>query len=102
MYDGNDRPVANRGNYSTYLIPSYQPNRINCKIAIFYGGRDTIPEMDFLLKSIPTNSFVHKEEDYEHIDFIWAANASERIFSKVVELMNQSVSIQPHRSSNQF
>jgi len=88
MYDGYHRPVHDKSSYASYVLPCYKPSTIRCPIALFYGGRDTITDMETVLSSVPENTYVHKEELYEHIDLIWAENAPLKIFSKVLQLMN--------------
>jgi len=87
MYDGTVSPVHN--SYLHYVLPAYQPSKIKCPMAIFYGGKDTVPDMKYLLNEVPPSTFIHKEDNYEHLDLIWAASAPERIFKKVVEVLNQ-------------
>jgi len=94
MYDGNISPKNGMTNhesrYTSYLLPSYQLGKIKTPIAIFHGGRDTIPESDIILSELNQPVLIHKEEDYEHLDFIWAANAPQKIFPKVINLINQA------------
>jgi len=87
MFDGRISPL----NTNSYLLPTYQPNRIACPIAVFYGGKDTIPEMDILLTEVQdkTANYIHMEPEYEHLDFIWAVTAPENIYTKVSKLVNQ-------------
>jgi len=73
--------------YKSYVLPSYLPSRIVCPMALFYGGQDTVPEMSWLLKQMPEGSFIHKEDTYEHLDFMWATTAPEVIDKKVVQLI---------------
>jgi len=93
MYDDNV-VVDNVGaSYKNYLLPDYSPSRIKCPMALFYGLRDTIPQMEYLLAEVPKGTYIHKEDDYEHLDFIWAENAPQRIFPKVVELIQSTSSL---------
>lgn len=94
MFDGNistNTSTRDSRSYPSYLLPSYQTSKITCPVAIFYGGKDTIPETEYLLNEMSSHPklFVHKEDNYEHLDFIWAMSAPERIFTKVTHLLNQ-------------
>jgi len=86
---------GNPSYYRSYILPSYAPSRISCPMAVFYGGKDSIPSMDWLLKQLPAGTFVHREESYEHLDFTWAHSAPELIDTKVVQL------IRAHNKSKQ-
>lgn len=88
MYDDNIQP-RNTSKYQNYKLPSYQLHRIPCKTVIFWGGRDTLPNMNYILKSFP-DSYVQKEERYEHLDFIFAKTAPERVYSKILQILLSS------------
>jgi len=78
-------------NYTGYTLPQYQLGQIRTPIACFSGGRDTLPLTPLLLSSLPKDRlvFVHKEEKYEHLDFMWAHDLSQKIFPKILALMNK-------------
>jgi len=88
MYDDNIK-VNSHHAYHTYLLPTYTLDKITCPIAIFYGDVDTIPDMRAILSDLPPSVLIHKEESYEHLDFMWAKSAPERVFPKVVALIDQ-------------
>jgi len=87
-FDANIQNM-NPSTYKSYVLPSYQPSKISCPIALFYGGRDTVPDMPWLLSSLPKGSMIHKEESYEHLDFMWAASAPQLIDKQVVDLVHK-------------
>eukprot|EP01119_Soliformovum_irregulare_P025045 TRINITY_DN9152_c0_g1_i1.p1 TRINITY_DN9152_c0_g1~~TRINITY_DN9152_c0_g1_i1.p1 ORF type:complete len:455 (+),score=122.63 TRINITY_DN9152_c0_g1_i1:114-1478(+) len=87
-YDDNVL-VSTKRRYRSYMLPSYHPSRITCPMAVFWGGKDTIPDMDWLLQQLPPNSFIHKEDEYEHLDFLWGRNAARDIFPKVIDLVER-------------
>lgn len=88
MFDDNIHPKHVHRQYNGYHLPRYNLSKITCKTALFWGSRDTLPNMTELLQHFP-NSYVQREDAYEHLDFIWAKNAPERVFSKVVKLLSQ-------------
>jgi len=89
MFDGS--VIANNfeKSYKPYILPSYSPKKITCPIALFYGGKDNLPDIDFLLGEIPPASFIHLEPTYEHLDFQWSRDAHIKIFPKIVELVRK-------------
>jgi len=87
-FDDNITVRETNDQYRDYVLPSYLPSRIVCPIAIFYGGEDTVPEMGWLLKQMPEGSFIHREDSYEHLDFMWASNVNEVVDEKVVQLLH--------------
>eukprot|EP01114_Cavostelium_apophysatum_P021654 TRINITY_DN761_c0_g1_i1.p1 TRINITY_DN761_c0_g1~~TRINITY_DN761_c0_g1_i1.p1 ORF type:complete len:428 (+),score=105.59 TRINITY_DN761_c0_g1_i1:91-1374(+) len=101
MFDGHIAPRDSR-QYPSYLLPSYQLGKIKCPIAIFHGGKDTIPEIDLLLEEVSEKTFIHKEDNYEHLDFIWGTSAPARVFTKVVHLINQVNSAKGLRQTDEL
>jgi len=79
------------GKYSGYEISKYDISHIRCPVALFHGGRDNLPNTPATISVIPKDKLVynHKEEEYEHLDFMWAKDASQRIFPKVVALLDK-------------
>jgi lysosomal acid lipase/cholesteryl ester hydrolase len=75
--------------YKPYILPHYQPHLIKVPLALFIGERDTIPNSDSLLEQVPKTTFVHREPEYEHLDFIWAGNAKEKVWPKVLNLLKE-------------
>jgi lysosomal acid lipase/cholesteryl ester hydrolase len=89
MYDDNIITVDATKEFPTYLLPSYPVAEIKCPVAVFYGGRDTLPDNQWLLKRLPATTYVHKEEEYEHLDFLWAYDVREKIYDKVIALVEK-------------
>lgn len=61
-------------------------------MAIFYGGQDiittSVDTMTLLEELIPLGNIVHVqfEEEYAHMDFVWAKDANYRVYSTIVQL----------------
>lgn len=50
--------------YSCQRFPTLQ---ITTPVAIFYGGRDSLADMNMLLKQIPTPVLMREVLEYEHL-----------------------------------
>jgi lysosomal acid lipase/cholesteryl ester hydrolase len=90
MFD--DQLVTNdgrSGGYHAHVIPHYQLSRIKCPIAVFYGGADTVADSDYLMEVLPKGTTFHKEDSYEHLDFLWAKTVATNVYSKAVEVVNK-------------
>jgi lysosomal acid lipase/cholesteryl ester hydrolase len=64
----------------------------NCPVAIFYGGSDTLITRNIhevLEEMSGSIKFLHCEPSYEHLDMIWADNAHEKIFPKMIEQLEK-------------
>jgi len=77
--------------YTGYSLPQYQLRHIRTPIACFCGGRDTLPNTERLLEVLPKDKqvLVHKEEKYEHLDFMWAKDLSRTVYPKILTLMGK-------------
>jgi len=81
--------------YTGYTLPQYQLAHIRTPIACFCGGRDTLPKTAVLLASIPKDKtvLVHTEEKYEHLDLMWAQDIAQKIYPKILSLLDKYNSV---------
>lgn len=72
MYDDNIQVANGKDHqlYRPYVLPMYSVSKIKCRMALFYGGQDSIPDMDYFLREVPPGTYLHKEPTYEHLDFL--------------------------------
>jgi len=91
MYD--ETLMKSTRGYTSIVPPIYDLGQINCPIAIFWGGRDNIPNTQFLLKTLPKDKLklVQCQKNYEHLDFMWAKNAKKDIFEKIIKLYDEQI-----------
>lgn len=84
MYD--DAQYARAASYRPYRTPAYHLSNMTCPVALFYGGSDTLPNFKSLLDDLDP-VYVRKEEDFEHLCFMWGKNCHTTIFPDVVRLL---------------
>jgi len=89
MYDESYVNPMHHPGYHSHVIPEYCPSQIKCPVALFYGGADNLPDMDWLLKQVPAGTFVHCEDTYEHLDFLFAKTATTNIYPKVLDVLER-------------
>ena len=94
-------------------MPKYDVTTIQVPIKVFHGGRDTVIDASKyaapcvcacgmalivcvcvfvcvrLLCLLPSTVEVHYEELYEHLDFLWADTAKDRVFPSVEEFLRK-------------
>jgi lysosomal acid lipase/cholesteryl ester hydrolase len=77
--------------YTTKTLPTYNTEQLRCPIACFYGGRDNLPNTKAVLASLPKDkiALLHKEDDYEHLDFMWAKDTGHKIYPKILGLLKK-------------
>mmetsp|Transcript_30192 Transcript_30192/g.48755 ORF Transcript_30192/g.48755 Transcript_30192/m.48755 type:complete len:428 (-) Transcript_30192:201-1484(-) len=90
MYD-DMASLAPAPKYRTVQPPSYPLFQLQCPTAVFYGGKDTIPNIKNLLAALPATCFIHEEPTYEHLDFLWAHSAH-TVYEKVLSLVHEATS----------
>jgi len=87
MYD--DYSELTSGSYKTCVTVEFPISRIKPQLHVFYGGKDELPDFEWLLKQLPPTATVDKIEKYEHMDLMWADDASVLVFPKVVSLLQK-------------
>nr|CAG8573739.1 6523_t:CDS:2 [Entrophospora candida] len=58
----------------------FPTNQINTPIAVFYGGSDSLVDINVLLKQLPRPVFVKEIPIYEHLDFLWASDVHKEVY----------------------
>eukprot|EP01104_Vermistella_antarctica_P013604 TRINITY_DN4148_c0_g1_i1.p1 TRINITY_DN4148_c0_g1~~TRINITY_DN4148_c0_g1_i1.p1 ORF type:complete len:540 (+),score=149.04 TRINITY_DN4148_c0_g1_i1:449-2068(+) len=87
MYDDTHHfnPLSEK--YNRYVVPSYPLHRITCPMAVFYGGKDNLADVDTLLSELHDETIVHEEPDYEHLDYLWARNTYANVYTKIIKIL---------------
>ena len=68
MYDDVPNVLANRVGRN---VPRFPTENIKSPIALFWGGRDTLLDMDYLLDHVGRPEFVICVEEFENLHFLW-------------------------------
>ncbi|XP_074153197.1 lipase member N-like [Sminthopsis crassicaudata] len=86
--------AENRRHYNQSLPPLYDLTTMKVPTAIWAGGKDLLVDpvdVAKLLPQIKTLQFYEMLPDWNHIDFIWALDAPQRVYSKILSLMRQNL-----------
>ncbi|KAI8919749.1 Alpha/Beta hydrolase protein [Entophlyctis helioformis] len=91
MYDDNPPvlPTAQEG----YHVPRFPTTHIQTPIAIFYGGKDTLPDMDYIIRKSPKPTLLLKIEEYEHIQFLWGRGIDKVVYPAVLGLLAEHAEV---------
>eukprot|EP00048_Salpingoeca_helianthica_P022722 m.19949 g.19949 ORF g.19949 m.19949 type:complete len:453 (-) comp7709_c0_seq2:25-1383(-) len=76
--------------YRGFQPQGFPVHQIKCKMALFYGGSDALTDIQWLLGQIPADTHRERIDEYEHMDLIWARDAHEKVFPKVVSALLQA------------
>uniref|UniRef100_A0A6P7GXQ8 Lipase 1-like n=1 Tax=Diabrotica virgifera virgifera TaxID=50390 RepID=A0A6P7GXQ8_DIAVI len=90
----NYGPKRNMQRYNSSIPPIYDINKVTACMAIFYAEKDDITTVKGALETIdilPNVCYSHKVEypKFNHIDFIFANNASELVYKPTVDLFRK-------------
>ena len=72
---------------SGHLPPAYPLNQIQTPLVLFEGTSDSL--YDSSLKRLPSLTGRHDIEGYEHLDFMWAGSASEKVWPLIINYLNR-------------
>jgi len=86
--------AGNEKHYNQPTPPQYDLTKFpkTLPLALFSGGQDYLGDprdFQFLLSQLPGTPMVHYEAEYAHIDPLLAPNANQRIYPRVLELLQQ-------------
>ncbi|XP_056651494.1 lipase member N [Monodelphis domestica] len=91
-YDwGNE--AENVRHYNQSIPPLYDLTTMKMPTAIWAGGQDLLADpldVAMLLPKIKNLRFFELLPDWNHVDFIWAIDAPQRVYSKILSLMEQN------------
>lgn len=79
---------CNQAVYGTATPPAYNLSAIATRLVLFTGGQDRLADpadVELLLQALPAGAERHHEPSYEHLDFIWGANAKYRVYARVLD-----------------
>ncbi|XP_026566284.1 lysosomal acid lipase/cholesteryl ester hydrolase-like [Pseudonaja textilis] len=80
--------------YKQSSPPSYQIKDLSVPTAVWSGGQDTVADpkdIELLLSGIVNLVYHCSWADWTHWDLIWGLNAPQRMFFKIIQLMEKSV-----------
>ncbi|XP_012936122.1 gastric triacylglycerol lipase-like, partial [Aplysia californica] len=82
-------PEANRKRYGQPTPPAYDLKGFQLPISVYYGGSDVLVapgDVEWLLTQIKAE-YVQRIGHYNHIDFVWAMDAPDTIYSHLIKHM---------------
>ncbi|XP_011359915.1 lipase member N [Pteropus medius] len=89
-YDWGNK-TENMRHYNQSRPPLYDLTAMTVPTAMWVGGNDvlvTIQDVARILPQIRNLHYFKLLPDWNHFDFIWGLDAAERVYSKIIDLMN--------------
>eukprot|EP00696_Hemimastix_kukwesjijk_P019068 gnl/Hemi2/8213_TR2825_c0_g11_i1.p1 gnl/Hemi2/8213_TR2825_c0_g11~~gnl/Hemi2/8213_TR2825_c0_g11_i1.p1 ORF type:complete len:454 (-),score=178.84 gnl/Hemi2/8213_TR2825_c0_g11_i1:236-1597(-) len=84
-----DYGEANMQVYKQPTPPHYNLSSIRCPIAVFYGLKDDILNMDKLFAAIPKPVFTQCIDNYHHVDYMWGRETHKTVYPHLLTLLKQ-------------
>ncbi len=72
--------------------PLYNISDVTLPVALFWAENDWLADPDdvqFLRKNLPNIIYDQFIADWDHLDFIWALDASQVIYSNIINLLKK-------------
>jgi lysosomal acid lipase/cholesteryl ester hydrolase len=90
MYDDQNYviPQSQAPSSVGYKVPAFPTKQIQTPIALFHGGRDTLPDLNYILKNMPTPVCCLKITEYEHLQFLWGIGQDVVLFPAILGLLD--------------
>ena len=87
MYDyGAD----NMAHYNQSTAPVYNITNVQVPVALYYGEQDWLADptdVEYLRANLPMIVDDFKINNWNHLDFVWASNATQVFYNRMVKLM---------------
>ncbi|KAJ3184942.1 cholesterol esterase [Geranomyces variabilis] len=87
MYD--ESPTVLPNSSSGHVVPKFPTEHIQTPIALFYGGKDTLADMTWLLEEVATPVYCLKVDEYEHVCFLWARGLDKTVYPAILGLLHE-------------
>jgi lysosomal acid lipase/cholesteryl ester hydrolase len=72
----------------SYKPAKFPTKNIKTPIVLLYGGRDSLVDLDVMLRELPPHTTATSISHYEHLDFLWARDVEQRVFPHVFEALD--------------
>ncbi|KAG0203100.1 cholesterol esterase [Mortierella sp. GBA30] len=99
MYDDVQPRVPYLSSTRSHCPHPFPTNQISTPIAIFYGGNDTLVDIQALITDLPEVVGVWEVPNYEHLDFLWAEGLDKHVYPQILQLL-ESHSFNGHISND--
>lgn len=68
---------------------TYRVGNISAPIVLYYGGSDSLVEIDAMLAELPRHAIVEVVPHYEHLDFLWANDVDKEVYPGILNYLRQ-------------
>lgn len=87
--DANSPLNYNRATSSTAHVPVRFPTRnITTPIMLLWGTRDSLVDLDMMLRQLPAETRERRLEGYEHVDVLWGKDVHKDVIPEVLDVLH--------------
>ncbi|ORX85956.1 alpha/beta-hydrolase [Basidiobolus meristosporus CBS 931.73] len=72
-----------------HICHRFTTNQITTPIAMFYGGSDSLCDIENLKAQLPDLHHCYEVKHFEHLDFLWAKDVKELVYSEVFKILDE-------------
>ncbi|RPA81918.1 alpha/beta-hydrolase [Ascobolus immersus RN42] len=89
MYDDDLPSMVGLYGKNFYKVPSFPTKNISSPICLFYGGSDSLVDIQTMLKELPEGTQATEIPHYEHLDFLWAHDVHKLVHPHVIRTLEK-------------
>ncbi|TDL23000.1 triacylglycerol lipase [Rickenella mellea] len=91
MYDDDVQPpFVHRGKW--YSPAKFPTRNIATPIVLLYGTRDSLVDIDVMLRELPQHTVAKPLPGYEHVDILWGRDIAQDVFPEVLRALKTHAS----------
>lgn len=89
MYDDDVISPVIRTSISSYRPARFPTRNIVTPIVLMYGDRDSLVDIDVMLKQLPAHTVAKRLHGYEHLDILWGKDVDTEVIPGVIEALKK-------------
>ncbi|RMZ96707.1 lysosomal acid lipase cholesteryl ester hydrolase-like [Brachionus plicatilis] len=91
MYDYGSK--ENLIQYNQTTPPQYDISKVRVPTALYWAKNDWLADpvdLEYIRKNLPNIVDDYEIMDWDHLDFVWAVNAKEHLYNRIIDLIKSS------------
>ena len=93
MYDDEvQAPFSLGAGDRYYKVAKFPTRNIKTPIVMLYGGKDSLVDINIMLKELPKHTKAKPVPHFEHLDFLWAEHVEKLVFPHIFAALDEHAS----------
>jgi lysosomal acid lipase/cholesteryl ester hydrolase len=81
--------LAITGSPKYYKVAKFPTRNIKTPIVLLYGDRDSLVDINVMLKELPSHTISKRMHGFEHLDLLWGENIDKVVFPHIFEALKK-------------